>query len=156
MLPSGPLAIENGKVRPLPNSVMTPLVVIRPIFPPPPSVNQRFPSAPTMISFGEEFSVGIGKLVRFRLGSSSRQILFAISSVNQMLPSGPAVIPIGKLKVGVRNSVITPCGVIRATWLWFCSVNQKLPSGPRVIEIGWLSEDGIGKDRCCGELGGKP
>ena len=70
-----------------------------------------------------------------------------------MLPSGPAVMPIGKLKVGVRNSVITPSGVIRATWLRFCSVNQKLPSGPRVIEIGWLSELGIGKDRRGGAPG---
>src|SRR5262249_31195157 len=73
-----------------------------------------------------------------------------------MLPSSPAVIPIGKLKVGVRNSVITPSGVIRATWLRFCSVNQKLPSGPRVIEIGWLSELGIGKDRCRSASGTAP
>src|SRR4029450_7170339 len=77
----------------------------------------------------------------------------AAPSLNQMLPSGPAVMPIGKLKVGVRNSVITPSGVILATWLRFCSVNQKLPSGPRVIEIGWLSELGIGKDRCCSAPG---
>src|SRR5262249_54048178 len=92
MLPSGPLAIENGKLKPLPNSVMTPLVVIRPTLPAP-SVNQRFPSAPTVMSLGDEFAVGIGKLVRFRLGSSSRQILFPIRSVNQMLPSGPVTIP---------------------------------------------------------------
>src|ERR1041384_6186548 len=92
MLPSGPLAIENGKLRPLPNSVMTPPVVIRPIFPTP-STNQRFPSAPTVMSVGEEFAVGIGKAFTLRLGSSSRQILFPITSVNQMLPSGPVTIP---------------------------------------------------------------
>src|SRR5262245_40588509 len=73
----------------------------------------------------------------------------AAPSANQTFPSGPAVIPIGKLKVGVRNSVITPSGVILATWLRSCSVNQKLPSGPRVIEIGWQSEEGIGKAWRC-------
>src|SRR4030095_13029571 len=77
----------------------------------------------------------------------------AAPSLHQMLPSGPAVMPIGKLKVGVRNSVITPSGVILATWLRFCSVNQKLPSGPRVIEIGWLSEERIGKDWRCAASG---
>jgi len=69
-------------------------------------------------------------------------------SLNQILPSGPGVMSIGKLKVGVRNSVMTPSGVIRATWLRFCSVNHRLPSGPTVMEIGWLSELGIGKERC--------
>jgi hypothetical protein len=67
-----------------------------------------------------------------------------------MLPSGPAVMSFGKLKVGVTNSVMTPRGVMRATMLRFCSVNHMLPSGPRAISMGSLLELGIGKERTRG------
>ena len=62
------------------------------------------------------------------------------SSVNQRLPSGPAVIPTGLLPavMPVANSVTAPAGVIRPIRLPTCSVNQRLPSGPAVIPSGPL------------------
>ena len=75
----------KGKLKSLPNSVMTPCGVIRPILPTP-STNQRFPSAPRVISLGNEFGVGTGKLIRARVDKSSRQTLLPMRSVNQMLP----------------------------------------------------------------------
>ena len=57
-------------------------------------------------------------------------------SVNQMLPSGPAVIPSG-LAIGYGNgeSELTACvvGLITPIALVPDSVNQRLPSGPDVI-----------------------
>ena len=67
-------------------------------------------------------------------------------SVNQRLPSGPAVISAG-WPPGVmpaENSVITPAGVIRPIRPARDSVNQRLPSGPRVIPKGLLLAAGIG------------
>ena len=59
-------------------------------------------------------------------------------SVNQRLPSLPAVIPHGAaFGVIVANSVITPCGVMRPILLVDRSVNQRLPSGPLVIPHGF-------------------
>src|SRR5262249_39060484 len=62
-------------------------------------------------------------------------------SVNQRLPSGPAVIPSGRLLavMPVANSVTTPAGVIRSIRSLLSSVNQRLPSGPAVIPLGTLS-----------------
>src|SRR5437588_192668 len=72
-----------------------------------------------------------------------RPILFRLSSVNQRLPSGPAVIPWGELcPVGTENSVIWPVGVMRPTWFFFTCTNQRLPSGPRVIPSGRLLREG--------------
>ena len=68
-----------------------------------------------------------------------RPILLASASVNQRLPSGPAVIPAGTLSaVGIGNSVIVPLGVIRPILLPLSAVNQRLPSGPAVIPTGLL------------------
>src|SRR5262249_59419060 len=69
------------------------------------------------------------------------------SSVNQRLPSGPAVISAGELPVErpVENSVMTPAGVIRP--MAWRSVNQRLPSGPRVIPMGWPLGVGIPNSR---------
>ena len=39
-------------------------------------------------------------------------MLWPVNSVNQRLPSGPAVIPYGLPGVGTENSVITPLVVI--------------------------------------------
>ncbi len=62
-------------------------------------------------------------------------ILLAPSSVNQRLPSGPAVIPSGpELAVGMVNSVMAwVVGLIIPIALPPDSVNQRLPSGPAVI-----------------------
>jgi hypothetical protein len=57
-------------------------------------------------------------------------------SVNQMLPSGPEVMPTGLLGVGVANEVTIPWGVIRTTSLLFESVDQKLPSASIMIDLG--------------------
>ena len=61
-------------------------------------------------------------------------------SVNQRLPSGPAVMPDGALlaEMPLLNSVITPAGVMRPMRLPPYSVNQRLPSGPAVMPFGWL------------------
>ena len=46
-----------------------------------------------------------------------RPILFPAVSVNQRLPSGPAVIAIGPPPaVGMENSVMLPLGVMRPIW----------------------------------------
>src|SRR5437763_968384 len=67
-----------------------------------------------------------------------------LTSVNQRLPSGPDVIPLGSLEaVGMANWLIMPAGVIRPIWLTMSSVNQRLPSGPDVIPLGKAS--GVGK-----------
>ena len=55
------------------------------------------------MSLGNEFSVGTGKLVRARVGSSSRQILFPVKSVNQMLPSEPVTIPPAVTRAGKKD-----------------------------------------------------
>ena len=57
--------------------------------------------------------------------------LFPMLSVNQRLPSGPAVIPKGALlAVGTANSVAVPEGVMRPILLAADSVNHTIPSGP--------------------------
>ncbi len=70
-------------------------------------------------------------------------ILFPNRSVNQTLPSGPAVMPLGPLEdVGTLYSVMAPAEVIRPMLFPFCSVNHKAPSDPAVIPAGRL--DGVG------------
>ena len=58
--------------------------------------------------------------------------------MNQRLPSGPAVIPMGwALAVGTGNSVMAwVAGLIIPILLPHASVNQRLPSGPAVIPSG--------------------
>src|SRR5437763_734208 len=72
-------------------------------------------------------------------------ILLPPCSVNQRLPSGPAVIPSGPLPyVGRGNSVIMPLVLMRPILLPSGSVNQRLPSGPAVIPHGPLADVGTG------------
>src|ERR1700686_1284055 len=74
-----------------------------------------------------------------------RPILFALLSVNQRLPSKPAVIDLGALfAVVVANSVIVPAVVIRPILLAPCSANHSAPSTPAVMPKGWLLAVGIG------------
>src|SRR5260370_3878278 len=72
-------------------------------------------------------------------------ILFALFSVNHMLPSGPGAIPPGwLLGVGTLNSAIVPVIVIRPTLLMFAvySVNHIVPSGPARRSFGPLAAVG--------------
>src|SRR6266851_4791460 len=75
-----------------------------------------------------------------------RPILLPWYSMNQRLPSGPAVIVIGSLPaVGMGNSaVMVPLGLMRPILLPLNSVNQRLPSGPAVIPSGELLAVGTG------------
>ena len=68
--------------------------VIRPIWLPPYSVNQRLPSGPAVIPSGSLLAVGTGELGD-DAGRVIRPILLPSDSVNQRLPSGPAVMPSG-------------------------------------------------------------
>ena len=65
-------------------------------------------------------------------------ILLPASSVNQRLPSEPAVIPSGsEPAVGIVNSVMTwVVGLIIPILPVRISVNQRLPSGPAAIPWG--------------------
>src|SRR5260370_37843377 len=73
-----------------------------------------------------------------------RPIVLPFTSVNQRLPSGPAVMPKGSQPlvdpqlVGRGNSVTRPAVVMRPIWLVSYSVNQRLPSCPAVMPKGKL------------------
>src|SRR5260221_9902095 len=74
-----------------------------------------------------------------------RPILLALYSVNQTLPSGPNVMPHGRLwRLRVLNSVMLPLGVISPIVPFFASVNQRLPCGSAAIDPGWLLGVGMG------------
>src|SRR5260370_1454553 len=68
-----------------------------------------------------------------------RPILFPSSSVNQRLPSGPAVMPNGLQPnlcpqvVGRGNKVELPAVVMRPMLFPKAKVNHRLPSGPAVM-----------------------
>ena len=63
-----------------------------------------------------------------------RPILLALSSVNQMLPSGPAAMPNGVLlATGRTNSVMVPFVAIRPILLPAASANHSAPSPPAAI-----------------------
>src|SRR5437899_1160917 len=82
------------------------------------SVNQRLPSAPSVIPIGPLPGVATANSAMSPVGVI-RPTLLPQDSVNQRLPSGPAVMPSGlllplggQLRLGGRgNSVITPAGV---------------------------------------------
>ena len=82
-----------------------------------------------------------------------RPILFALNSVNQRLPSGPAVIPdrFAPAVMPLENSVTAPPGVIRPMRFPVSSVNQTLPSGPAAIRSGAAPD---GEDRRASPGGG--
>jgi hypothetical protein len=61
-------------------------------------------------------------------------MLLPVHSVNQILPSGPALMPTGsKPEVGTEYSVNDPDVVILPILLPSTSANQRLPSGPAVM-----------------------
>src|SRR2546423_423285 len=64
-----------------------------------------------------------------------RPMAFPFSKVYQRLPSGPAVMPPGKLPAR-GNSVMRPAVVMRPILPPSFSVNQRLPSGPAVMSKG--------------------
>ena len=71
-------------------------------------------------------------------------ILLPLYSVNQRLPSGPAVMPSGELEpVGIVYSVNDPPVVTLPILLPLYSVNHSLPSGPCVMAYGLLDEVGM-------------
>src|SRR5579885_433410 len=149
------------------NSVMVPLGVMRPILPPPlqsplptQSVNQRLPSGPAVMSqgalSGRPSALGTANSVMVPLGVMRPILLPPMQnpfesrahSVNQRLPSGPAVMPKDPLLgVGRANSVMVPLGVMRPIWWPGYSVNQRLPSGPAVMRQGPLL--GVGTANSC-------
>jgi hypothetical protein len=149
MLPSGPSVMLNGRLSTVGvvNSVITPSVVIRPIFSPgfaavPRSVNQSVSRRPGSITVGRLPGVGTVNSV-ISPSVVMRPILLPSTSANQRLSSGPVAMPSGPLLgVGIENSVICPSSIIRLILLPLNSVNQRLPSGPTVIPIG--PEFGVG------------
>src|SRR5262245_45804927 len=164
-LPSGPVTMPLGvplgsAPDGMANSVTTPPVVIRPIFPPNTcwcvgknaggwllgksvaafraftSVNHRAPSGPTVIEIGLKPLVGTWNSV-MTPDVVMRPIWSTLASVNQRLPSGPATMPVGPLAaVGTANSVTAPLVVMRPIWSALASVNQRLPSGPATMPVG--------------------
>jgi hypothetical protein len=72
-------------------------------------------------------------------GRRDPPIFAPVNSVNQRLPSGPAVMPKGLLlAVGTVNSVTVPLVVIRPILLLLSSVNHNFPSGPVAMLTGSL------------------
>ena len=87
---------------------------------------------------GSVFAGSVYSVMRVGELGLNTPILSAPHSVNQILPSGPAVMPAGVLEaVGIVYSVNTPLGVIFPIMLPFNSVNQMFPSGPAVIPHGF-------------------
>src|SRR5438477_409311 len=124
-------------------SVKAPPVVILPILLPCSSVKKRSAFLPLAMSrgappLGRAYSVMVPLVVIF-------PILLPLNSVNHRLPSGPVVMPVGKLSsVGTAYSVMTPLVVIFPILLPPFSVNQRLPSGPKVTKVGSLPGVGTG------------
>src|SRR5262249_22029377 len=115
------------------------LTVIRPIFSPFCSVNQRLPSGPVVMLEGALEAVGSVNSVIAPAGVIL-PILFAVAanSVNQRLPSGPVVIPAGKLLVVGMNVSPKPAPAA-APRLFFSplfSTTHSAPSGPAVMPSG--------------------
>ena len=63
------------------------------------------------MSPGNALSVGNGNLVNWRVETSQRQMLLPLSSQNQILPSGPTVMPAAASEEENLISVIAPAGV---------------------------------------------
>ena len=144
--PSGPAAIPIGSSLGgcgVGNSVMTPVGVIRPMLLRRCSVNHRLPSGPAVMPQGPLPAVGVGNSAKTP-AVVTRPILELSSSVNHRFPSGPAVIPRGsgsKWPRGMRNSVMTPAGVILPILSAYDpSVNHRFPSGPAVMPKGPLKQ----------------
>src|SRR5262249_30858761 len=87
-------------------------------------------------------AVGIGYSVIAPAGVT-RPNLSKLDSTNQRFPSGPAVMPSGRLSnVGIVNTVTTPAVVMRpmAVAEKSRSANHRPPSGPVVIPSGSLPD----------------
>ena len=126
------------------NSVMVPVGVILPILLAVPSENQRFPSAPTVMFQGSRRPSESCHWVDDALRRDAADAV-ARCCTNQRAPSGPAVMPSGRLSEwGRLNSVITPSVVMRPILLRPASVNQMLPSAPTAIPSGWLFAEMVG------------
>src|SRR5579864_247234 len=126
--PSGPFVIPTGLELGVGsgNSVIAPVVVMRPILLPLFSVNHRAPSGPTVMPNGKALGVGKGYSVKTPAVVTRPILLVALFSANQKAPSGPLVMSAGKaLAVGMVNSLNRPCtlGVVVAcvlcppTWM---------------------------------------
>ncbi len=72
--------------------MVRPLTLTVPMLLPPPSVNQRFPSGPTVIQVARLLAVGMEYSVMTPV-VVILPILSVPYSVNHMAPSGPATIP---------------------------------------------------------------
>src|SRR5437773_12089035 len=65
---------------------------------------------------------------------TTRPILLLLDSVNQRLPSGPTVIPIGPLPgVAAGSSGVAAVGALRPTLVSQCSLNQAVRAGTAVM-----------------------
>src|SRR6266567_3173634 len=106
--PSGPGVIPHGSLLAvgIGNSVMAPVVVMRPILlpPVPDSVNHRAPSGPDVMPKGSLPAVGRKNSVMVP-AVVIRPILLPCTSVNHSAPSGPAAISMGSLSARIGNSV---------------------------------------------------
>src|SRR5262249_22446232 len=112
----------------------------RPILLLAPSVNQSAQSGPGVTPSGWPGTGNSSKVPgdpSVGAGRWRRAILFTSFSANQMLPSGPVVIP-SRLTLcdGAEYSVTTPVTVICAILLVARSQYQNAPSGPAVISRG--------------------
>src|SRR6266498_103984 len=87
----------------------------------------------------------------------SRPITPVLNSVNHMLPSGPAVIPVTPLSgVGSANSVNAPPGAMRPILFALDSTNHRFRSGAEMIwvQIPFLQHSGSLLAFSCMSLGG--
>src|SRR6266516_2970539 len=124
------------------NTRVIPSVVMRTTAGPCSSVNQRFPSNPTVIWVGKQHVP-----VAYSVSPPSVVILpmrFASSSVNHSAPSGPATMSHGWENAETKYSVRWPSVVSLPTRVvpsgaGSFSVNQMFPSVPTVIPYGALS-----------------
>src|SRR6185312_17119918 len=135
---------------------------MRPIAPPPvknsgpvnvTSVNHKAPSGPIVmlpgsaLAPGTEYSLMVpcGVIMPMKplaLAQKSTPQSDSLLSVNQTLPSGPALIPFGCAAVG--NSLKAPDTVIRPMRLGNGSVNHSAPSGPAAMLAGSVPGAGNG------------
>ena len=142
MLPSGPSVIPNGSTLGggCGNTLIAPAVVTRLSFTK--SVNHNVPSGRGAIAgWLAVIESGLRKIEIDPAGVILPMVPVLLTSVNQILPSGPAVIAKPQVMLGSGDSVTEPEMAIRATLqeLALVSVNQMLPSDPAAIpEANWV------------------